>query len=330
MALTVAVGRTGHSWEPMLLAQFPAALEARTLVDLLVAAEVRAPSVIVVAEDFPRLAEGLAQLRRLSTVVVVGDSPWADCRADRLNADYLRGLVVPSPGARGQVVAVWGPQGSWGVTSITVGLARSLAMRNRTLLLDANVHVPCVGEEFGQPLGGLLQACLSADRGDCDLPVRRHGELDVLSGVEPHMYPSVHAGALHEVLEIARQRYQWAVVDTDSALDTAGDVGLVPDWTTATAGTLREADQVVLVVGETDRALQRLWTALPAVAELTSGRSTIVVNRCSRPRETTAALAQRLGDYLPEAAVGWIRDRITAKALAPIVAEVSRVPEQAR
>lgn len=329
--LTVALGRTGQSWEAILLAQVPGAVEARTLVDLLVAAEVRAPSVVVVPEDFPRLTEGLAQLRRLSRVVIVGESAWADCPGEDLTPGYLQRLVAPQPGARGQVVVVWGPQGSWGVTSIAVGLARSLAMRSRALLLDANVHGPGVGDEFRQPLGGLLQACLSVDRGQCELPVRSHGKLDVLSGVEPHMYPSVHAGALHEVLDTARRTYAWVVADTDSAVDTAGDLGLVPDWTTATAAAFGGADQMVIVVSESPVALQRLWRALPAVAQLSAGRATVVINQCRKPRETTALLAARLGDYLPDAAVGWVRDRITQKSLAPIVAEVARqVPAQSR
>ncbi len=324
MALTVAVGRTGKPWESALLQHFPAAPQARTLVDLLVVAELRAPQVVVVAEDFPRLTEGLAQLRRLCKVVIVGYSAWSDCAPEELSPARLRELVTPGPGARGQLVAVWGPQGSWGVTTLAIGLARSLSQHARTLLLDVNVHVPCVGDELAQPLGGLLQACLAADRGAVDLPARTQGALSVLTGVEPHMYPSVHQGALQQVVEAARLTYPWVVADTDSAVDNAGDLGLVPEWTTATMVTLQLADQVVIVIGEAEQAQARLWRALPAVAEVMTGRATVVVNRCRNPRVTTAKLAQRLGDYLPEAAVGWVRDQVTAKSLEPIVAEVMR------
>ena len=324
VALTVALGRAGHSWETLLLAQIPDVVQAHSLVDLLVAAEVQVPDVIVVGQDFPRLTDGLSQLRQLGRVVIVGDSPWADCPPAQLSVERLRSLLAPQVGDRGQVVAVWGPQGSWGVTSVAIGLARSLCGRDRTLLIDANVHVPAIGDALSQPLGGLLQGCLSADRGSPELSVRTDGPLSVMTGVEPRMYPSVHPAALQQVLESARRSYPWVVADTDSAVDAAGDIGLVPDWTSATAVTLREADQVLIVIGESDVALARLWRALPAVAELMAGRATVVVNRCSNPRATTAKLAQRLGDYLPEAAVGWIGDRVTEKSLAPIVAEVAR------
>lgn len=324
MPLTVALGRAGHAWEASLLAASPHVFHAESLVDLLVLAEVRAPDLIVVAEDFPRLAEGLAQLRRLGRVLVVGHTPWADCPPVDVTLDRLQRLLVPDPGERARLVTVWGPQGSWGVTSLAIGLGRSLATRGRTLLLDANVHAPSVDQALSLPLGGLLQACLAADRGAADLPVRNQGPLAVLTGVEPSMYPSVHPAALHQVLESARTRYAWVVADTDSALDSAGEIGLVPDWTTTTTIAVQEAQHLVIVVGESDAALSRLWRALPAVAEVLTGRATVVVNRCRSPRAVTSRLAASLGDYLPEAAVGWVSDKITAKTLAPIVAEVCR------
>jgi hypothetical protein len=138
------------------------------------------------------------------------------------------------------------------------------------------------------------------------------------------MYPSVHPAALNLVLDAALARYAWVVADTDSALDSAGEIGLVPDWTTTTMIAVQEAAHLVIVVGESDAALTRLWRALPSVAEVLRGRATVVVNRCRNSRLVTSRLAARLGDYLPEAAVGWVSDKITAKTLAPIVAEVCR------
>jgi hypothetical protein len=322
--LTIAVGRAGHAWEASLLAASTEVHPAETLVDLLVLAELRAPDLIVVPEDFPRLVEGLTQLRRLGRVLVVGHTAWADCPPEEVTLQRLRRLVVPDPGDRGKLVTVWGPPGSWGVTSVAVGVARSLTMRGSALLIDANVHAPSVDEVLSLPLGGLLQACLAADRGAVELPVRSQGPLSVLTGVEPAMYPSVHPAALHMVLEQARREHAWVVADTDAAVDSAGEIGLVPDWTTTTTIAMQEAEHLVIVVGESDAALTRLWRALPAVAEILNGRATVVVNRCRNPRRVTSQLAARLGDYLPEAAVGWVSDRITAKTLAPIVAEVCR------
>jgi len=329
--LTIALGRTGQPWEAGLLAAPDAEVtSAHSLVDLLVAAEVRSPQVIVVAEDFPRLTEGLPQLRRLGPVVVVGESPWADCRPDEVTGDTLSGRLTRDRSSRGRLVAVWGPQGSWGVTSVAIGLARGLATKSAAALIDANVHAPGIADELDLPDGGLLQACLAADRGAPALPVRTSAGLAVLTGVEPQMYPSVHAGALQQVLGAAIAKYTWVVADTDSAVDAAGEFGLVPDWTTATAVTLQAADHVVIVIGESELAQRRLWRALPAVAELTRGPKTVVVNRCRHPRAAAKRLAGRLGDYVPEASVGWISERITPRSLAPIVADVARqVPADA-
>jgi hypothetical protein len=108
---------------------------------------------------------------------------------------------------------------------------------------------------------------------------------------------------------------------------------LVPDWTTATGVCLQDADDLVIVVAEGESAEQRLWRSLPAVADLLRGRATVVVNRCRDPKRTTARLARRLGDYLPEAAVGWIGSGITQRSLAPIVQELtgqSAVPRDRR
>ena len=324
LPLTIALGRAGHAWEASLLASSPHVHYGESLVDLLVVAEVRGPDLIVVPEDFPRLTEGLSQLRRLGRVVVVGHTPWADCPPEDATLDHLQSLLVPEPGERGRLVTVWGPPGSWGVTSVAIGLGRSLAIRSPSLLLDANVHAPSVDQMMSLPLGGLLQACLAADRGSVDLPTRSQGPLSVLTGVEPAMYPSVHPAALNQVLDAALARYHWVVADTDSALDSAGEIGLVPDWTTTTLIAVQEAAHLVIVVGEGDASLTRLWRALPAVAEVLRGRATVVVNRCRNPKQVTSRLAARLGDYLPEAAVGWVSDKISAKALAPIVAEISR------
>ncbi|HQR80263.1 MAG TPA: hypothetical protein PLT68_08595 [Actinomycetota bacterium] len=324
----MVLGRTGQAWEDGLLAQLAAhaaaVAECRTVVDLLVTAEVRAPQVVVVPEDFPRLVEALSRLRGLTPVVVVGRGPSADCPPERADLDSLLAALKLPHTASGRLTTVWGPPGSWGVTSVAIGLARSLARRESTLLLDANVHAPTIGDLLDVPVGGLLQACLGADRGAVSLPARRVARgLSVVSGLDPAMYPAAHPGALQQVLDAAAADFRQVVIDVDSAVDPAGEIGLVPDWTTATAVCLQAADDLVIVVGEGEPALRRLWRSLPAVADLLTGRATVVVNRCSDPRRTTARVAQRLGEFLPEAAVGWIGAQVTEAALAPIVAELA-------
>ncbi len=329
MALVIVLGRAGRDWEAVLLGQAAAhspataVTECRTVVDLLVRTEIESPQLVVVGEDFPRLAEALSRLRAMTHVVVVGDGPGADCPPQSAHLDMLLQATPSRRGTLGAVTTVWGPPGSWGTTSVAVGLARSIAKQQQTLLIDANVHAPSVGDLLNVPLGGLLQACLAADRGAPDVPARAlSSRLHVLSGVDPAVYPAVHPGAMQQLLGPARADYRQVLLDVDSAIDPAGEIGLVPDWTTATAVGLRAADHVVIVVGDSDTAQARLWRSLPAVAEVIRGRTTVVVNRCADPRRTTSRLAGRLGDHLPDAAVGWISGPITERALRPIVEEV--------
>lgn len=325
MSLTVVIGLTGRLWERQLLDQLEGRArilgQCRTMVDLLVTAEVAQPSVVVVGEDLPRLHDGLASLRGYAPVVVVGTGPLADCPADRIGGDVLE-AVVGGSGAAGTLTTVWGPQGSWGTTSVAVALARALSARAPTLLMDANVHAPGIGDLLNLPLGGLLHACLSADRASPELPARHVSRsLAVLTGVDPGSYPAVHPGALRQVLEAARREYERVVVDVDSAVDAGGEIGLVPDWTTATAVGLGGADHVVIVVGEGRIALTRLWRALPAVAAAITCPATVVINRCT-DRRSSSAVAARLGEFLPDASVGWISGGITDAALQPIVEDI--------
>lgn len=326
----MVLGCAGQSWEEALLEQAArdprtsTATACRTVVELLVTVELEAPQLVIVSDDFPRLAEALSRLRALSRVVIVGHAPGADRTPDHADLDSLLTAIASPVAGIGRITTVWGPPGAWGTTSVAIGLCRSLSRTDTTLLIDANVHAPSVGDLLNVPLGGLMQACLSADRGTPDVPARALSKrLSVLSGVDPAVYPAVHPGALQQVLDTASRQFRHVLLDVDSAIDPAGEIGLVPDWTTATAVGLRAADHVVIVVGESDSAQQRLWRSLPAVAEVMRGRATVVINRCTDPRRTTTRLAQRLGDFLPEAAVGWISGPVTEQALRPIVAEVS-------
>jgi hypothetical protein len=327
VALELVLGRTGQQWEESLLAEAHALSiptgQCRTVVELLVTAEVEVPEFIVIAEDFPRLPEALARLRGLTPVVVVGHGDSADCRPHEATLASLRAALDLATADGGRMVAVWCPPGSWGATTVALGIAESLSRRAPTVLLDANVHAPALADVLDLPLGGLLHACLSADRGAAHLPVAARNGLDVLTGLEPSLYPAAHPGALNTILALARSRYRHVVVDVDSAVDVAGEIGLVPDWTTATAVCLQAADDVVVVVGESALSQRRLWRALPAVADLARGRTTVVLNRCQEPGRSTAAIADRLVDYLPEAAVGWIGEPMSERALAPIVAELA-------
>lgn len=326
MSQVLVVGRAGRPWERSLIDAALRAgvevIECESVVDVLLAVEFDPDRLVVVDESMPRLPVALPQVRSRAWVVVVGELPWADCSPADLDLEELLRTDAQQAVSRGPVIAVWGPQGSWGVSTIALELSRGMAHRP-TVLIDANVHAPSIAQMLDLDEGGLLQACLAADRGAVELSVVTHRGLAVLTGVDPGLYPAVHAGALRQVVAAAGAQFERVVLDLDSAIDPAGEIGLVPDWTSATSLGLSIADHLLIVTGESPVALQRLWRALPIVANLSAAHKTVVVNRCESPRRTTKEVAARLADLLPGSALGWVSGPVTATTLAPILAEVT-------
>lgn len=324
MSKVLVIGRSGQSWQRSVIDSAQRAglqtVECDSMVDILVRVDVGRVEAVVLDESFPRLAIGLPELRSKTRVVVVGTQRLADVDPADIDLTHLlSGAEGSSASAR--VTAIWGPPGSWGVTTVAAELARSIADRE-VLLIDANVHAPGVAAEFGLPAGGLLQACLAADRGAVERPIGTRRRPAVLTGVDPGLYPAVTAGALRQVIDAARADFDHVLLDLDSAVDPAGEIGLVPDWTTATAVGLSEADHVVIVTGDSPVALRRLWWSLPTVAGLVNCGATVVINRCRNPRRAGKEVVAGLADHLPDCALGWISGPVTAKSLAPIISEI--------
>ena len=72
---------------------------------------------------------------------------------------------VPNPTERGSVIAVWGPTGAPGRTTVAVGVADELARLGRsTLLIDADVYGGVIAPTLGllDESPGLAAACRSA------------------------------------------------------------------------------------------------------------------------------------------------------------------------
>ena len=92
-----------------------------------------------------------------------------------------------------------------------------------TLLVDANVHAPSVGDLLNVPLGGLLTACLSVDRGTPKIAgVAVSTRLHVLSGVDPAVCPAVHPGRCSRSCRPRAGQFGHILLDVDGAIDPAG------------------------------------------------------------------------------------------------------------
>jgi len=193
----------------------------------------------------------------------------------------------------GRVIAVWGPTGAPGRSSIALAIAAELAEADvSAMLVDADGYGGVVAQLLGllDESPGVAAACRLANTGSLDaeslaqlaLQVRPH--LRVLTGIaRAHRWPELRAAAMEVVLEVARSLVAVTVVDCGFCLERDEELSFdtaAPRRNGATLAALAAADTVVVVGSGDPVGLQRLVRgvveladAVPTTAPLT------VVNR---------------------------------------------------
>ncbi|MEJ7832357.1 MAG: hypothetical protein WKF79_05540 [Nocardioides sp.] len=197
--------------------------------------------------------------------------------------------AVPPP-VSGRVIAVWGPAGAPGRSTVAAGIAGELARRRqRTVLVDADPYGGSIAQQLGimDEVSGLLSAARLATSGllgDQFASVQRGVDphLSVVTGLpRPDRWVELRAGALEHLLETGRDHGQ-VVVDTGFCLeeDPAQDYGSRPGRNQLTLAALTVADEVVVVGSADPVGLSRLARALVDVRDVTAGAPVrVVVNR---------------------------------------------------
>jgi Flp pilus assembly CpaE family ATPase len=241
-------------------------------------------------------------------------------------ADPRHPLPDPPPGATpapaqivagsGRLVAVWGPTGAPGRTTLAVTLAAELALLDTaTLLVDADSYGGVVAQVLGllDEAPGLAAATRLANSGTLDLPALarvartvRPG-LRVLTGIgRADRWPELRPAALETVYALARSLAQVIVVDCGFGLEQDEELAydtMAPRRNAATLATLAAADTLVAVGGADPVGLARLVRGLTELRELRPDVDpTVVVNRLrtvvipgAPEREVAAALARYAG-----------------------------------
>lgn len=187
---------------------------------------------------------------------------------------------------------MWGPAGAPGRTTVALGLAAELAATGTsTLLVDADTYGASIAQALGllDEAPGLAGAARAADHGQLDLAqLSRHapvvGErLRVLTGLaRASRWPELRPASLVRVLELARDLATCTVVDTGFCLEQDEELAYdtaAPRRNGATLAALESADVVVAVGSADPVGLQRLVRALQDLAEVTTSRPVVVVNR---------------------------------------------------
>ncbi|REF37550.1 AAA family ATPase [Thermasporomyces composti] len=276
-----------------------------------------AEGVAVVGVVTPGDRQGEERLRRLGVATVVPADAPADVLANAVAeavelsqktqrvpdfavANPRAAMPVPPPmpepppyetaTGTGQLIAVWGPAGAPGRTSVAVTLATELSLFGvPTLLADADVYGGVVAQVLGilDEAPGLAAACRSANNGTLDLPaLARHARevmprLRVLTGIpRADRWPELRASALEQVWGLARQLAAAIVVDCGFCLEQDEEISFdtaAPRRNGATLTTLEAADTVIAVGAADPVGLQRLIRGIEELRETIPGVNLRVV-----------------------------------------------------
>ena len=326
VALVVA---SGAAWEPAalaLLGERPGIVVLKRCVDvddLMAAASAGQADVAVLGVDAPGLDVAAVEHLRahgVRPVAIVPGGPALDAACLRATRIGIRSLVAEDelsslpdavaageepadtvvrgtdadddlpPPSGGRVVAVWGPAGAPGRTTLATAVSAELARRAvRTVLVDADPYGGAVAQQLGilDEVSGLLSAARVSASG---MLAERFGS--VRRGIGPHLsvvtglpradrWVEVRAGVVEHLLEVARE-HAHVVVDTGFSLeqDPAADFGSRPARNQMTQAALEVADEVVVVGSADPVGLSRLARGLVELREHTAGAPVrVVVNR---------------------------------------------------
>ncbi len=280
--LRLAVAACGAHWEAAALAEIdgdPGLTLVRRCVDvadLLASAATHRIDAALLAVDSPGLDGGVVE-----RLLDLGVRPCAvEGDGTSLGIDHTAHLgrlseigaapIAPreQAGEPGSLVAVWGPTGAPGRSSLAVSIAAAACARgHRTALVDADTYGGSISQLLGvlDDVSGVMAACRDVNRGQPEavashlLALGPHWNL--LTGVpRADMWHHLRPDALETVLRTLRQDHDLVVVDCGFGLDAGA--GSAPSRDQVTRRLLDVADEV-LAVGRVDPVgLARLVRAL--------------------------------------------------------------------
>ena len=198
---------------------------------------------------------------------------------------------VGSP-ERSCVTVVWGPAGAPGRSTVAVTLAAQIAAAGvRTLLVDLDTWGASVSQLLGMvdEAPGVAAAARASEQGSLDVPALARlapealPQLRVLTGLpRADRWPEVRAGAVEDILRLARSVADHVVVDTGFPLEDDEELSYdttAPRRNAATLAAIESADRLVVVGAADPVSLQRLVRGVQEVALLPSPSPTVVVNK---------------------------------------------------
>ncbi len=325
--MDVVLAAAGANWEAAAVGEIESSRSLRLVrrcvdvADLLTVAQTDVAAAALVSTELAGLdADTVYRLGRAGIRVAAVDSDAERCRGlgieRRLSLGALEAIAgdlsVSTPEFSsqdpGRVVAVWGPAGAPGRSTVALGVASaSAAMGIDTVLVDADTYGGSLAQMLAvlDDVSGLMAACRAANNGRPAEAVDHLLEIDsrlrLLTGLpRPDMWPQIRAGALDLVLRQLRGSADLVVADCGFALEPGSGLG-GGSRNQATLQVLEAADQVVAVGRADPVGLARFVRGLHDLREVLRDTEPTVVVNMMRPslgwheREVNSTLRRLTG-----------------------------------
>ena len=218
-------------------------------------------------------------------------------------SDYERTLnghaappVIDTTPARGEVIAVCGPAGAPGRTSIATGIAVELAIAGFSVALgDVDTHGASIAPSFGllDEAPGFAAACrLAGAQALTTRELERIGQrytvngsaFWVLTGIgRPSRWPELSGDRVAGAIEACRAWVDFTVLDTGFSFENDEEISsdlFAPKRNGATIAALRGADRIIAVGAADPVGMSRFLRAHVDLVELVeSHRVEVVMNK---------------------------------------------------
>ena len=224
-----------------------------------------------------------------------GQARWPDLEAAIAGAPSFGTVSNRSNGDaphRGQVIAVWGPAGAPGRTTIAIAVAAELAAEGFSVALaDADTHSASLAPALGllDEAPGFAAACRLAGAESLTITelervgqryLSAHGSFWVLTGIgRPSRWPELSAERVEGVLDTCRDWVDFTIVDTSFSLENDEEISsdlFAPRRNAATICALRGADLVIAVGSADPVGLSRFLRAHVDLLEVVEEERVIV------------------------------------------------------
>lgn len=202
----------------------------------------------------------------------------------------------PATAQGGTVIAVWGPAGAPGRTTVAINLAAELAAAGRSVALaDVDTYSGSIAPALGMldEAPGFAAACRlagaeSLNIGELERIGQRYGSgrsaFWVLTGIgRPSRWPELSASRVATSLQLCRTWVDFTVVDTGFSLEHDEEISsdlFAPRRNAASITAIREADRVVAVGSADPVGLSRFLRAhVDLVETVAEGRVIVAMNK---------------------------------------------------